>query len=452
MSPLNPAARQRHPTYPSESMPMDVQIAESGPCHRTLTITIPPERIQNHVDQAYKAAGQQINLKGFRPGKVPRKMLEKHYGPQILSEAKEKLLSQAFNDACRENELVMVGQPELEGIDESPLDASKELSFTVKLDIRPEFELKEVKGLAVDRFPDAVTDEDIDAALVQLADQKKTLDSIDEEIIEGDFAKVNMTFKNEAGEVVHEKKDTQLSTNIPLAGANPEEFTSKLIGSAKGAKLSLDLTFPDNFDAEAVRGEKGLAEIEVLDVMRVQAAPIDDELAKGFEIESLDKLKEELQGRIGEEKKRNELGRQEGALFDLIKRDHPFDLPESLVEDQTQHMLKEFEERMKEGQVPEEEMAKKLEEAKPEAHNDAENRVRMFFILDAIARKYEIFVSDPEVDVELRNIAAHNSVDLETVQEHMEKTQGLADLRVGIMERKVREFLRENATITDKVD
>ena len=189
--------------------------------------------------------------------------------------------------------------------------------------------------------------------------------------------------------------------------------------------------------------------VAIHEVLRVQPAPIDDELAKGFDLESLDLLKDHLRKRIAEEKEQGETSRREEAILEIIASDHPFDLPESLVAEQTEHQLESFRERLRRNKAPDAEIERQIEEVRTQAGQESERRVRMYFVLDAIAKKEQISVSDADIDVELHTLAAHHGVSPEEVRENYEKNNLLADLRLSILERRVREFLREHAKITD---
>lgn len=431
-------------------MTIDIQVKEAGPCRKTLTIKVPADRVQAHIAEVYQAASHQVQLKGFRPGKVPRKVLEQRLGPSILAEAKESLINRSFEEAVREHKIPMVGRPELDGVGEEPLDEARELEFKVHLDVRPEFQLQEVKGLPVRRADTTVTDEDVQNALQQLAAGKRTMGRVDEPAADGDFVKVDMTFRDQGGQVLVERKGVQLTGSIPVAGTDAARFAESLRGTTAGAELSLDLTFPANFEKVEVRGQPGTVGLKVHEVLRVSAPPIDDAFAKGFDYEDLASLQAELRKRIGEEKTRQEQMRQEGEILDRLLKDHPYDVPATLVEDQTKHQLAMYQERLKEAKLAEEEIQRKLDEAKDEARQDAERRVRVFFLLDAIARKEKIFVTESDVEAEYRNIAAAQNVDLEQVRAYFDAQTGArADLRVGLLERKVRVYLRENAQISD---
>jgi len=429
---------------------MHVEVAETGPCSRTLTIKIPPAQIQEHLDQAYAQASQHVDIKGFRKGKVPRKVLEKRYGDAIRAEAKEQLVSRSFESACREKELAFVGRPKVDGIGDEPLEPGAEFEFQVHMDVRPTFELGELKGIEV-KGPDLeVKDEDVDRALADIAERKKSLNAVDEPIGEGDFVKVDLVFKNQAGDEIHRRAGAQINTNIPVTGVAREAFAEGLKGKSKGEEVSLELTYPDSFEKEEVRGQTGTVTVVLHEVLRVTPAPIDDDLAKGFEFEDLEALKTNLRERIAGERERMEKMRMEDDILQKLMDDHPYDLPASLVEEQKQHSLQGFAQRLSQSGMSEEEVKAKLEESDGEAMQDAERKVRAFFMLDAIARREGIQVTENDVTVELRNIAAANEAPLEQVQAYFAQDGRLADLRVGVMERKVREFLRENATITDK--
>lgn len=429
---------------------MEVQVAESGPCRHTLTITIPPEGVREHIDAAFRQASQQVQLKGFRDGKVPRSVIEKRFGDAIRAEAKERLINESFRNACAQKDLSVVGRPEIEGVDETPLSAEESVEFKVHVDVRPTIELKSVKGLDLEVQDTAVNDEDVDAALAQLADQKKTLQSVDEPSVAGDFVKLDMTFLDTSGNEVHKREGAQLNTNIPILGIEQEEFSAKLVGIAKDGEAELPITFPDNFEKEEVRGQEGKVQLKVHEVLRVQPPAIDDQLAKDFDYESLEKLREDLQGRIGEEKERAEKHRQEESLIESALALHPFPLPSSLVQDQANHQLAGFEQRLREGgKLSDDEVKSKLDEARPEAEKQAEAQIRRFFMLDTIAREEQVYVTEGDVEDALREIAAQHNASLEDVRQHYENQELIGDLRANLMDRKVREFLRENAKITD---
>ncbi len=428
---------------------MDVQVVESGSCRRTLTIRIPSSKVREHLDAMFQSAAGQVNLKGFRNGRVPRKVLEKKFGDEIRTDAKKRIVSQSLNDAVREREYQVVGTPRVEGIDGSPIDDSQDFEFTVQVDVRPDIAIGDLSGIEVAAQSSEVSDEDVQKALEQLADQKKTLDTVEEPVAEGDFLVATVAWLDEAGNEVLTKEDMKLNTGIPLAGADPEVFKASLLEKSTGDSVEIELTFPDGFEVEDQRGKPGKARVTLNEVQRVTPAPIDDELAKGFEFDTLEAMSEELRKRIAFEKERGEKARQEQSILDQLAAKFDFDLPESMVEDQERHNLKGFAERLAKNGLDEESIKAKLEEARPEARKAAEQTIRMFFLMDTVAREHEVRLEQSDIEQQMAEIAEANGVEMGVVQEYYSDRERMSDLQTAVMERKVRDLLREKASISD---
>lgn len=429
---------------------MEVQVAETGPCSRTLTIQVPVTAVREHVDRMYDSANQQVRMKGFRPGKVPRKMLEKHFGGDILREAKEQLVQRFFNEACRSKELAPVGRIVIDDFEKLQVQLDRALEFTVKLDIRPQVTLGETKGLEIGAYTTEVTDTEIDSALGEIANQKRSIAKVDEPAKKGDFVKVDLRFLDEQGAQVHERKGVQLNTNIPVAGTEPAAFEQALVGATAGKPCELPVTFPANFEKEACRGKPGKVVFDVLEVLRVTAPPIDDALAKGLDFADLAALRADLRTRIGQEKERVGKMQQEDQCLQHLLTTTGFDLPSSLVDEQQEASLRSFAQRLEQQGMPKEDIPAKIESSKDEARQDAERRVRLFFLIEAVARQQKLFVTEGDVDAELRAIAQANEATPEQVKEYLEKNNQFGELRLALLERKVRDFLRGNARVVDK--
>lgn len=433
---------------------MEVQVAETGPCSRSLHITVTPAQVDEHLERMFDQAQHQVQIKGFRPGKVPRSMIQKRFGKEILAEAKEQLLNRFFGEACREHSIQPVGRVTIDDFEKLDVQPGTQLQFTAKLDVKPEIALGEVKGLEVQAFEQEATDTDVDNALKEIAHQRRSIQKVDEPAIDGDFVKCDYTFHDEAGNEVHGRKGAQLNTRIPIHGVEEAAYTEALIGKKAGDTAEAAITFPQNFEKEAVRGQSGKVRLNLLEVLRVVPAPIDEELARSLEFETLEALRKDLHTRIGEEKRRIGKQRQDSLLQQLADA-HPFALPASLIEEQKAGSLQTFGQRLQQQGMPEEEIRKKLEESQGEAQQDAERRVRLFFLIEAVARQQKLFVTESDVESELRAIAAANSgpeaqITAAQVREHLERENRLGELRLALLERKVRDFLRDNAKTVDK--
>ncbi|MCB9877192.1 MAG: trigger factor [Planctomycetes bacterium] len=434
---------------------MQVQVAETGPCSRSLHITVPPEQVKEHLDQLYRSASQQVQVKGFRRGKVPRQMIEKLHGKEILAEAKEQLLNRYFGEACREKELNPVGRIQIEEFEKLEIQPGQQLAFTAKIDVKPTFTLPEIKGIEVPSFEPEANDQDVDNALKEIAHQKRKIQKTDEAVADGDFVKCDYTFHDEGGAEVHSRKGVQLNTRIPIHGVEETAYTEALIGAKAGDSREMAITFPEKFEKEAVRGKAGSVKVQVNEVLRVSPPPIDDALAKELEFEDLAGLRKDLATRIGAEKTRLGKIRQEDACLEFLSSKAEIALPPSLVEEQKHASLGQFAQRMHEQGASDDDIKAKLAESDGEAQQDAERRVKLFFLIEAVAKQAKLFVTEGDVDGELRNIAAANSneetqIGPAQVREFLEKQNRMGELRLALLERKVRDFLRENGKPVDK--
>ena len=433
---------------------MEVQVAETGPCSRSLHVTIPSDKVQEHLEQMYASASQQVQIKGFRPGKVPRAMIEKLHGAAILQEAKEQLLNRYFGEACREHEIRPVGRIKIDDFETLQVKKNEQLAFTAQIDVKPTFEIPSAIGIEVPAFENEATDTDIDNALKEIAHQKRKLQSVDGAVEDGDFVKCDYTFQ-EGDTEVHTRKGVQLNTRIPINGVEQSAYAEALIGGNKGDVREVAIKFPDNFEKEAVRGKDGIVKVTIHEVLRVSPPPIDDELAKGMEFESLQQMRDDLSARIASEKQRLGKARQEDAALEFLSNAADMPLPPSLVEEQQQASLGAFAQRMQQEGTHDEEIQKKLEESKEAAHQDAERRVKLFFLIEAVAAQQSLSVGEQDVQTELANIAAANSspeqqITAAQVYQHLRQENRLGELQLALLERKVRDFLRENAKTVDK--
>ncbi|MCB9891751.1 MAG: trigger factor [Planctomycetes bacterium] len=429
---------------------MNVEFLDSGPNRKTMKVAVPPERIRDHVAKVFRAANQQVRLKGFRPGKIPPKVLREKLGDSILAEAKESIINETFQEAMKGQELDIVGTPRLE-VSTGPLDETQPLEYSVDFDLRPKVEVGDVAAITIEKKPTAASDEDLQSSLDHLAQQKRKLGPVDDVVGEGDFVKVNVTYKHDGNEVAR-KEGLQLNSGIPIRGTDAEEFKNKLLEQKKGATVVVPITYPDSFEKEEVRGKSGDVELEILDVIRFAAPPLDDDFAKGFEFESMDAMRNELREKISEQKERMETARIEEEILEKLYEQKPFDLPQGLVEAEAAARAKAWAEDMKKQKVAEAEAKRAIEEAKGDLEKAARTGVRNLFLVEAIAMKNKLFVTETDIENDFKRIASENDASLDEVRKYVEDNKLLGEVRLQLVNGKVREYLRKTAKMVDSKD
>ncbi len=427
---------------------MEVQVEELGPCRKKLNVSLPADQVKSHVEELYVTANKQYQMKGFRPGKIPRKILEKQFGEAIIAQAREDLVEKGFKEAILSQKLDVIGTPKVE-LGEEEFSVEKPFNFLIELEIKPEVKVGKVKEIEIETLPTEVTEEEIEGGLKELAQAKRKMGPVEGPVQEGDFVKVDQSFILD-GKPILERKGLQIHTGIPVAGTDAEEFKAKLLGQEKGAEVELPITFPENFEKEEARGKTGTLKLTILETLRFQAPEINDEFAKGYEFDDLEALTKELRTRMAEEKERQNNRRIEEEALDALFAENPFELPAKIIEEETEGRLKQFTEELKQRGANEEQAKAQAEEARAEAEEDAKRTIRNLFLIEAIAKKEKLFVTETDVRNELQVIASENKVSPEEVQKEFETRNLFGELRLELMSRKVRNFLRETVTMTDK--
>ncbi len=429
---------------------METKIEDIGPCRKRLSITIPAEELRKELDKGFREASRYARIPGFRPGKVPRAILEKKFGTALREDVKERVVDQAWREALEENDLEPLGEPKVEGLPPGPLDENQDLSFQAVFDVYPEIKLGEVKGLKVKKEKIQVSEAEVDQALDELARSRARLEPVpDAEVEREDSAKCDLEFLHE-GETVKTFQDLVLSPLRPLEGTDPEEFAAKLLGRRAGEESSLFLTYPKNFPVEEVREKPGEVKIKIKEVLREKVPPLDDELAKALGVEGgLEELRKKVEENLYKEKERAEKKRIEEELIDLLLAEYPFELPQAIVEEQLESRLSRAKAEMEAQGLPPEEVATKLASMKEEVRDEDVRAIKTFFLVREIAKKEKIYVTEGEVNRAVQAMAAEQRVPPEQLKSQLDSRGILQEIRFDLLERKVLDYLREKAELVE---
>jgi len=430
---------------------METKIEDIGPCRKKLTITIPAEELKQELDKGFKEASRYVRVPGFRPGKVPRAILEKKYGPALREDVKERVVDQAWREALEKEELEPLGEPKVENLPPGPLDETQDLSFQVLFDVYPRIQLGEVKGLKVKKEKIHVSEAEVDQALDELARSRARLEPVDDaEMEREDHAKCDLEFLHE-GKSVKEIKDLVLSPFRPLEGTDAEEFAAKLLGRKAGEESVIPLTFSERFPVEEVRGKPGEVKIKIQQVLREKVPPVDDDLAKALGVEGgLEELRKKVEESLLREKEQADRKRIEEELLDQLLAEYPFDLPQAIVDEQVESRIKRAKAEMEAQGLPPEEIAAKVAAMKEEVRDEDVRAIKTFFLVREIAKKEKIYVTEGEVTRAVQALAAEQNVPADQLRARMESQGYLQELRFDLLERKVRDYLREKADLVEE--
>jgi len=408
------------------------------------------------VDETFEAVAKdfrrEARLPGFRPGKAPREMVLRMYEKEIQEETKRKLITEAYRKAVDEQKLDVLGQPDIEEIQFS---RGQPLQFTATIETAPDFELPEYKALPVRRELRTVSDADLERALNLLRDQRVSFKTVERPVQAGDIAVVNYTGTCE-GKPMTEIAPTAKGLTEQKAfwvEAKPNSFipgfADQLVGAKAGDKRTVVVDFPADFVTPQLAGKKGTYEVEVVEVKEKVLPPLDEELAKGYGAESLEKLQAGVRRDLENELKfkqektiRNDLVR---ALLGRVN----FELPETAVAHETRNVVYDLVRENTQRGVPRDIIEKQKEQIYSAATQNAKERVKVQFLLQKIAEKEDIKVSQEEIAKRVHYLAGLYQIAPDKFLKDLQKRNGLIEVYDQIMNEKVIDFLEQNAKFED---
>ena len=402
-----------------------------------VTVEVGAEEFEAAVAKAYAKARGKLSIPGFRPGKAPRKMIEKLYGAGVFySDAVDIALPEAYTQAIGQSGLDVVGYPEIEIVD----DKIDENGFTFKATVAvyPEVKLGQYKGLEAPKAEVKVMAADVNARLKEMADRNSRLVSVDRAAKKGDTADIDFEgFDNgvafEGGK--GENFDLELGSGSFVPG-----FEDQVIGMKAGEEKDIDITFPENYTPE-------LNEVKAKDV-----PAIDDEFAKDVsEFDTLKELKADLKKKITEEREKAAQRAFEDALMQKVADGIEADIPDAMIDLQCEKMVDSLKQQLASQGIPFDQylkMVQSTEEAvKAEAKEPAQQQVRMDLAIEALIKAEGIDATEEEIEAETKKVAEQYGMDLEMVKKYLPADQ----VKEQVVREKVIKLVADSATATAPV-
>ena len=397
---------------------------------KRLKIQIPAERVEAEIQKTFRELQQKSKFPGFRPGKAPMSMIEKKFGKDAEAEALEKLIPEFYQTVLMENEIIPVSKPEIEGTFEYKRNIPLEL--TVVVEIRPKVENLSYEDIPIKEIPVDVKDEDIDAALQRLAEEKATYEVVEDAIANGDLVTVDYTVK-EDGTVT---KDVVLKIG---SGTYPQEFFDGLTGRKKDEEFDLEVAFPEDSQTQFA-GKKVSFRITIKDIKRRNLAAIDDEFAKDLGMENLQALKEKARENIFNFKSSEADSIKQREILDKLLQAHEFEIPESLLNAELSGIINDIRASGKDERTD--------EALKEEFRENAVKSVKASVLLALIGEKEGIDVSEDDLKAEIVRVAQRFYITPENVMKYYVARDGsLEGLKNTVFEKKVLGLLLSKAKI-----
>lgn len=431
---------------------MNVTVENLAPCKKLMRVELEAQKVDEAFDNVTREFQREASLPGFRPGKAPKEMVLRKYSKDIEDEVKRKLISDSYRKAVDERKLDVLGYPDIEEIQFS---RGQPLQFAATMETAPEFELPEYKGIPVKREARSVTEEDVERALDALRQQQATFATVPRPIQTGDFAVVNYVGTVEgkpiidlapAAQGLNERKNFWVE--VPSTAFIPG-FAEQLMGANASEKRTVSVDFPENFVTPQLAGKKGVYEVEVVEVKEKVLPPVDETLAKNYGAESLEKLREGVRRDLENELNYSQNKTIRNQLITSLMERVNFELPDTSVDRETRNVVYDIvQENAKRG-VSREMIEKQKEQIYSAAKHGAKERLKVAFLLQKIAEKEDIKVSQEEIAQRIQTLAAMYQIPAEKFAKDLQKRNGLIEIYDQIMNERVLDFLQQNARIED---
>jgi len=414
---------------------MSVQIEKLEKNMAKLTIEVPAEEFEAAIEKAYQKAKGRIALPGFRKGKAPRKMIEKMYGAGVFYEdAANIVIPEAYDNAVKECGENIVSRP---AIDVTQIEAGKSFIFTAEVALKPEVTLGEYKGVEVPKQEIEVTEEEIQAEVDKERERNsRTIDVDDRAVENGDLIKLDFD-----GSVDGVPFEGGKATDYPLtigSGSFIPGFEDQLIGAKIGEEVEVNVTFPEEYHAENLKGKAAVFKCKVNEIKVKELPEADDEFAQDVsEFDTLAEYKEDLKKNLLEKKEAAAKREKENAAVAKAVENAQMEIPEAMIQEQVRRMVEDFARRIESQginmtqymQFTGMDQAKMEEQMKPEALK----RIQNSLVLEAVAKAENIQISDERLDEEIAKMAESYKMEADKLKELMgdyEKEQMKNDLAI----------------------
>ncbi|WP_342432502.1 trigger factor [Neobacillus sp. FSL H8-0543] len=412
-----------------------------------LTFEVSAEKVNEGLTSAFNKVVKQVNVPGFRKGKMPRAMFEKRFGVEALyQDALDFIFPEAYGNAIDETGINPIDQPENVDFDLDEMGKDKPFTFKATVQVKPEVKLGEYKGLEVEELDTTVTDEDVAKEIETLQNRQAELVVKEEGAAElGDTVVID--FEGFVDGEAFEGGQAENHTLELGSGSFIPGFEEQLVGLATGDSKEVEVTFPEEYHAAELAGKPAVFKTTVHEIKGKELPELDDEFAKDVddEVETLDALKEKIKTRLENSKKHEAEHHLRDSVVEQAAANAEVEIPEVLIENETKRMLQEFEQRLSQQGMNLElyfQFSGQDEAAlRGQMKEEAEGRVRVNLTLEAIVEAENLEVSDEEVDAELEKMAGMYNMTVDNIKQAL---GGAGNLKGDLKIQKAVEFLVEN--------
>lgn len=434
-----------------------VTIEDAGPSRKKISIEIPAETVTERLELAMEAASTEVVLPGFRKGRVPARLLEKRFGSMIRSEAKNEIISGAYSEAVQEHELKVIGQPEGGEFDSIEMEAGKPMSFSIEIEVLPEFELPELNGIKVKRPDATVPAELIDQEIEKVCINEGSLEQLDEAgagdyltgrgVMKGTVDGEEKVFHDIPGAVV-KIPDKDADGSGMILGVIVDDFSKQLGLPKPGETASIKVKGPENHEIEEVRGADLEITFDVERVDRIIPAEVADVVAKSG-LQSEEQLRQSVQARLDQRAQVQQRSVQHQQILNHLLLNTEMELPPKLSASQAQRTLQRQAMELQYRGMDPAKIEQNIAELRASSAQTAVRELKSSFLLSKAAEQLNVQVDEGEINAQIASMAASRGERPEKLRNELIQSGRVQSLIQQVREHKTLDAILEQAEVEE---
>lgn len=420
---------------------MQVSLERQEGLERTLKIDVPPERIDNAVEERLNELRKNVRLDGFRQGKVPYRVVRDRFGPQVRQEVLSEVIQATLQEAVTEQELQPAGSPQ---IDQPELDGEGGgVSYRATFEVYPEVELGPIADLAVERPVAEVTEADIDNMIETLQKQRQQFEEVDRPAQQGDQVVIDFV-----GRINGEPFDNGSGEDTPVelgSGQMIEGFEEQLEGIQPGETREIAINFPEDYQVDSLAGQSAAFEVTPKRVQAPTVPDVDEEFVRGFGIESgsVDELREGLRRNMERELKQALRKQVKQQVLDALVERNPVEVPQSLIRDEIGRLREQMQQQLG-GQMSADQLGDEL------FQDEARRRVQVGLILSELVNHTDAQADEESIRAQVQELASAYEDPQQVEQYYYQNQEMLQGVQAMVVEDKVIDWVLDNANVTER--
>ncbi len=425
--------------------PVAIKMEELSAVNKKLLFEIPWADVKEELEAVYRDIGKKAKLKGFRPGKAPRKVLEQYFKEQAETDTITNIINKYYWQELEDKGITAISKPE---ITQEGLKENTDFSFTASFETEPQLDPQGYKGIEVEKENISVTDDDLEKRLTEIRQMYATMEEVKEDrlVAQSDFVTMNFT-----GSLNGESPDELKAENYLLEIGSQRfipGFEEQLVGMKNGETKSINVTFPEDYHEKKFAGKEVSFALEIKNIKEKKLPEMDEAFIKNFDrYNSLDDLKKDVLQSLEEESKKVSEANLQESIMQILLKENEIEVPPSLLERQIYYMMADTHKRMTSAGMDEKTAMDLSIKMHDKFKDEAAKIVKSFLILKSIAQKESFVIEESDIDKHIADLAAKHGRDYQLLKNAYEKEDRRESLKSELVQKKVFDFIEQHANI-----